>query len=209
MKKSYSIAAACMLSLFSFTMAAQEFRHGFSWGIKNGANRSSLITESKIMHDDDRIAARWGYVGGVFADYRFSRKFMLSCDALFSCKGFKADIVPGITDAVFRLNYLDLPVMANFYIYKGLALKVGLQPSVLLSATAKGRLKKQTVAAQTVHASIRRYDCAIPVGISYDFKDRFTLDIRYAIGGYGILRELPVDDLNNNTTLTVTIGFRM
>ena len=34
-----------MLAIFSMTsVSAQEFRHGFSWGIKSGTNLSTLIT---------------------------------------------------------------------------------------------------------------------------------------------------------------------
>lgn len=195
-----------MLAIFSMTsVSAQEFRHGFSWGIKSGTNLSTLITESKILQEDDHIASRWGYTGGGFINYRFSRRFMLSFDLLFSGKGFKADLIPGITDAKFRLNYLDLPVLANFYVYKGLALKVGLQPSILLNANVKGKLIKK----QPVHSRIRSYDCAVPLGISYDFTDRLILDIRYTMGGYGVLKNLDINNLNNNSVLSVTIGYRL
>ena len=79
-----------MLAIFSMTsVSAQEFRHGFSWGIKSGANLSTLITESKILQEDDHIASRWGYTGGGFINYRFSRRFMLSFDILFSGRGLK------------------------------------------------------------------------------------------------------------------------
>lgn len=130
---------------------------------------------------------------------------MLSFDVLFSGKGFKADLIPGITDAQFRLNYLDLPILANFYIYKGLALKVGLQPSILLNANVKGKL----IQTQPVHSRIRSYDCAVPLGISYDFTDRLILDIRYTMGGYGVLKNLDINNLNNNSVLSVTIGYRL
>jgi len=153
-----------MLAIFSMTsVSAQEFRHGFSWGIKSGANLSTLITESKILQEDDHIASRWGYTGGGFINYRFSRRFMLSFDILFSGKGFKADLIPGITDAKFRLNYLDLPVLANFYVYKGLALKVGLQPSILLNANVKGKLIKKSRFIHVSAVTTVRYLWASPM----------------------------------------------
>lgn len=205
MKRIYSVCTA-VLAIFSMaSVSAQEFRLGFSWGIKSGANLSSLITESKILQENDNIASRWGYTGGCFVNYRFSQRFMLSFDVLFSGKGFKADLIPGITDAQFRLNYLDLPILANFYIYKGLALKVGLQPSILLNANVKGKL----IQTQPVHSRIRSYDCAVPLGISYDFTDRLILDIRYTMGGYGVLKNLDINNLNNNSVLSVTIGYRL
>ncbi len=110
---------------------------------------------------------------------------MLSFDVLFSGNGFKADLIPGITDAQFRLNP-ELPILANFYIYKGLALKVGLQPSILLNANVKGKL----IQTQPVHSRIRSYDCAVPLGISYDFTDRLILDIRYTMADTGYSRIL-------------------
>ena len=45
--------------------------------------------------------------------------------------------------------------------------------------------------------------------ISYDFIDRLILDIRYTMGGYGVLKNLDINNLNNNSVLSVTIGYRL
>ena len=69
-----------------------------------------------------------------------------------------------------KLDYLNIPVMANFYVAQGLALKAGLQPGFLLSA------KNDDANIKNVCETA---DIAIPVGISYEYKG-FCLDARFA-----------------------------
>lgn len=208
MKRILSVIGITFISLSVFS---QESFCGLSWGIKSGVNWSNILTESSIFDSDkDEISPKWGYVGGGFIDYRFTRTFSLSCDVLFSCKGAKMDFSSEqsgrlFSDLYFRLNYLDFPVMANFHIYKGLALKIGLQPSFLLSAKMKSTAMKHPV---SVRKKINAFDCSMPIGVAYAFDCGLLFDVRYAFGARGILKTLSNDDLNNNSVFSFTAGFR-
>ena len=39
----------------------------------------------------------------------------------------------------YRLNYLNIPILANFYVTKGLALKAGIQPGFLIGSKLRVR----------------------------------------------------------------------
>lgn len=195
----------------NLSVFAQESYCGFSWGVKSGINISNLITEGKLLYDDKDISARYRYIGGGFINYRFSRTFFLSGDVLFSSKGFKVavpleELNINLSNVRFRLNYLDIPVLANFYVYKGFALKIGLQPSYLLSARVKEKNLKHSV---SVRRFFRKFDCSMPMGMSYDFDWGLIIDARYSLGASGILKAYKKEDWNNNSVFSFTVGVRI
>ena len=93
---------------------------------------------------------------------------------------------------------LNIPILANFYVYKGLALKTGLQPGFILSANYKQGDTTTKQDAQTL-------DIGIPFGISYEFSD-FVVDARYNLGlsktnkGNGSVR---------NSVFQITFGYKI
>jgi hypothetical protein len=64
-----------------------------------------------------------------------------------------------------KLDYINLPILANVYVVKGLAVKVGVQPGFLVDK------HNSPYDPKTV-------DLSIPVGLSYEY-DNFVLDARY------------------------------
>ena len=98
-----------------------------------------------------------------------------------------------------KLDYINIPVMANFYVAKGFALKVGLQPGFLVSA------KEGSV---NVKDNCKTFNLAIPIGLSYEFKNGITLDLR---GGYSLTRvdKFDSDDFKYYTDGgSLTIGYK-
>lgn len=188
-------------------VSAQKSREGFAFGVKSGVNISNLLTEEGLAGDEGiGIGTRVGYVGGVFAEYKFTRCFYLSGDVLFSGKGFKTKLPLNkeYQKACFRLNYMDFPVMANFYVWKGVVLKVGLQPSVLLASKVQWRGENVST-----YDRFRHFDCSMPVGGGYDFENGLILDVRYSLGADCLLKTYVRDDcLCNNSVFSLTAAFR-
>ena len=85
-----------------------------------------------------------------------------------------------------KLDYINIPVMANFYVAKGFALKIGVQPGILVNDNINGDCKS--------------FNFSIPVGLSYEFNNGITLDLR---GGYSLTR---VDKFNNDDYKYYTDG---
>ena len=123
-----------------------------------------------------------GLTAGVFADYRFSNLFALSADVLYSRQGTKGEGVKVKTDN------LNIPILANFYLVKGLAVKAGIQPGFLLKAKNK------------------KADVAVPVGVSYLFNCGLILDARYNIGLTSLAKDK--DIVTRNSVFAVTAGWR-
>ena len=104
-----------------------------------------------------------------------------------------------------NLNYLNIPVLANFYVYKDLALKVGIQPGFRLTATKKtesGNVKTET----DVKDGVEGFDLSIPMGASYEYRN-FVLDARYNLGVTKILKGADARS-SRNSVFMITLGYR-
>ena len=188
MKKLLLITAIVLVSTSAFAQhEAGEFtiqpRIGFS---------------AADFNNTDDTKARVGLVVGPEFEYFLSNKFSLAGGLNYSQQGCEIDK----TDVTYKMDYLTVPITANFYVLKGLALKAGLQPGFNLSA-------KLDAAGKDVDFddSVKSFDLAIPVGLSYEFK-RFVLDARYTLGVTKIFDEDKVNLDSKNLTFQLTLGYK-
>ena len=181
MKKMMMIAVMAVMCL---TANAQKMRHGagqitiqpmvgFSVGTFRGEYTSATITGNE---------ARVGLAIGAEAEYYTTTDWLsLSAALKYEQLGWEWK-----NASTVKLDYIDIPLMANFYVAKGFALKVGLQPGFLVNDNANGECKS--------------FNFSIPVGLSYEFKNGITLDLR---GGYSLTR---VDKFDGNDLKYYTDG---
>ncbi len=155
--KKFLIMAALMLS--SVGAFAQYSGGELTLQPKIGLNVSNLSN-----YDESDYKA--GLQAGIEAEYHINNWFAISGGLMYSQQGADNNKYKVTT----KLDYLNIPVMANFYVAQGLALKAGLQPGFLLSA------KNDDANIKNVCETA---DIAIPVGISYEYKG-FCLDARFA-----------------------------
>lgn len=118
------------------------------------------------------------------------------------------------------LGYINLPVVANFYLWKGLALKTGVQLGFLTNANSVNSLKSNVKMGDTkiytnidtrtnIRKECRKFDVAIPIGLSYEFKRHIVLDARYNIGLLTIDKEdNPDSDPICNGVFQLTFGYK-
>lgn len=144
------------------------------------------VSASKITDND---AADWiaGFVGGAEFEYHTSSLFGVSAGIVGSGQGFK--VKHGGDDDKWTPGYMNIPIMANFYVVKGLALKAGIQPGFMLSKDdAEG---------------VKTFDFSIPVGASYEIS-HFVLDFRYNIG----LTKIADGGDSKNSVFNITLGYK-
>lgn len=166
------------------TLAAQE--RGSEMKIKNaGGIRSSMviigfgpkigINYANITADNSKGIAGIS-VGGTI-EFKTCRWFAFSLDVLYASKGYNSTVNDRKIKEV--LSYIDMPVTANFYLTNRLALKIGVQPSIMVGAMRYDNGEKSITTNDW-----RRFDLAIPVAISYDAKWLWgmSIDLRYNIG---------------------------
>lgn len=203
-----------LLVLISFVAVSASAQKKFTFGPKAGFTVANLHVDDDDQNDQVS-GVKAGLVIGAFAEYRAVKWFAVSADVLFARKGAQNEFKMSTsefnmeTENNFKLNYIDVPVLANFYVTKRLALKAGIQPSFLLSAKNKvsqksnGESINETV---DLKKEMNKVDFAIPVGISYSFKMGLVLDLRYHIACTNLLKD--GDYKLTNQVASLTVGWR-
>ena len=144
-----------------------------------------------------------GMFGGEL-EYALKERLSIAAGINFDMLGYGIEDTEGIKDWHTSLNYLAVPAVVNFYVWKGLALKAGLQPGFLLSAKESYKLngdKHET----TVTSSFNKFDLSIPIGISFEFS-RVVIDARYLLGLTKVNKE--GDKTCRNSVILITTGYK-
>lgn len=188
MKKIMLVAALMLSSVATF---AQHAVGSFNLQPKVGV---SIANVTEFKGTDPRV----GLVAGLEGEYQATDIFSVSAGVLYSMQGAKGDW-GNLIDATNRLDYINVPIMANVYVVKGLAVKLGVQPGFNVSnkiAANNRNTVDNLVKAQSV-------DVAIPVGVSYEYNN-FQLDARY---NWGVSKAYKFDKAKNSV-FQITLGYK-
>ena len=89
-------------------------------------------------------------------------------------------------------SYLNIPILANVYVVKGLAVKVGVQPGFMIDKDDAGD-------------AVKTFDFSIPVGLSYEYAN-VVLDARY---NWGVTKVADLGDNSpKNSVFQITLGYK-
>ena len=189
MKKILLMAVVMLASVASY---AQQAVGTFTLQPKIGMNVASL---TKCDGCDPRI----GLAAGVEAEYQATDIFSVSAGLIYSMQGNKAK-EDGVT-LTTKHDYINIPILANVYVTKGLAVKLGVQPAFNVSDKQKLSGGKASVEAEDVGAE--SFDFSIPVGLSYEFNN-VVIDARY---NFGVTNIAEGGDAKNSV-FQFTLGYK-
>lgn len=224
MKKLMMIAAMMVAAV----SANAQFESGtFSIQPKAGfsiawlSNMPKLPISTNTTLDKSPVA---GVVIGAEAEYQLTNMISLAAGVNYSLQGSgweDYELKSGnnkveLKDAKVELGYITIPVVANFYLFKGFAVKAGIQPGFLTNAKMKATIKGEmdgsnmtTDVDNDMKDECKKFDLSVPIGVSYQFKVPVTLDLRYNLGVTKVNKESVsgVDDSKNNV-ISLTIGYK-
>ena len=172
------------------------------------------ITISNIT-DGDKSKVNVAY--GVEFERFFTDQVSASLGVMFTNQGCKYDIYSAdgagndSDDMKLDIYYGTLPIMANYYVLPGLALKAGIQPAFRVKAKIeyKGEKVDFDNYIDTMFKGegnkLNTFDLSIPVGFSYEFKG-ITFDARYNIGVTKLISN--TDDGIYNKVFIMTLGYK-
>lgn len=192
MKKVIFMAVVMLSSVSAF---AQHAVGSLTIQPKVGINLADL-TE----YDDTDL--RIGLAAGAELEYQATDAFSISGGLLYSMQGAKYETHNATTTT--KLDYLNVPIMANVYIAKGFAVKLGVQPGFKLNAKNKAEVNGTSVETDMDH--VKSVDFSIPVGISYEVSN-IVFDARY---NWGLTKFADtIDDKSHcNSVVQFTVGYK-
>ena len=139
-----------------------------------------------------------GVVVGVEGEYYATKWLGISAGMNYAMQGWRFDYED--LSVVTRLNYLNFPVLANIYVLKGLALKMGVQFGYLLNA--KNRANGEDI---KIKDECNKFCFSIPVGLSYEW-DNFVFDARY---NFAISKAIDqVNERKRSQLIQLTFGYK-
>ena len=160
---------------------------------KVGIGIGSLSGEWKTLSGVDN-KSRIGFVVGLEGEYYANSWLGIAAGLNYAQQGWK--MKGNGAEEAYKLDYLNIPLTADFYVAKGLALKTGLQFGFLLNAK---------VESSDVKDSYEKLNLSLPIGVSYEISD-FVIDLRYNMG----LTKTNKDDANKlrSDLIQITLGYK-
>ena len=141
----------------------------------------------------DGTKAKVGFQGRFEGAYQMTDAFAVSVGLGCSQYGAKEDG----TNTKKNLAYITVPVLANYYLVNGLAVKTGVEVGFKSSAESKNGDEKEDI------EGVKSVIMSIPVGASYEYKN-VVLDARYNIGVTKAFKEGNA----KQSAFVVTLGYK-
>ena len=139
-----------------------------------------------------------GLVAGAEFGYNFAENMGVTAGLLYTMQGSAIKDV----DEKYKLDYLNIPVLFNYYVIPGLAVKAGVQPGFLMSAKFDDT---------DIKDYIQKFDFSIPMGLSYEISD-FVIDARYNLGVSNFLKDKNGwvwHGKGHNSVIMLTVGYKI
>lgn len=182
-------------------MQAQEVKYG----AKVGLNISTLTGD--IENTNNKI----GFHIGGFAEIKVSDKFSVQPEILYSSQGTKGEETYTDLSGSFKVNltqelsYLNIPVMAKYYVAEKFYLEAGPQIGFLLSAEQKGEASgiyngQPFNVSQTVDNkdTLNSTDFGLNFGLGFNISKNVGAGVRYTAGLSNLDKETENSTINNS-----------
>jgi hypothetical protein len=197
------IMYAGIFFLTLFTTGAMAQTNPIRFGIRAGLNVAdwqgqATQTISGLLDLTNGYAnkqTRQGFHAGVYASIPLSEQFTLEPGLQYAQKGTRLqgtfssqalELLNVSTTVTSQAAYLDVPVLARFYVTKGFNIYAGPQVSFLLSnkINTHASLLGFSVLNRDFNVSngMRSLDVALVGGVGYRFENGFNLGVGYDYG---------------------------
>ena len=154
-----------------------------------------------------------GVAAGAEFEYQATDMFSVSFGALYSMQGAKGSLTykGASLDATCKEDYINIPILANVYVVKGLAVKLGLQPGFNVNDkyhvkagfagfSGSGDFDPDEIGMPEA----KSVDLSIPVGLSYEYNG-FVLDARY---NWGVTKLWGDNVDGKNSVFQISLGYK-
>ena len=215
MKKMMMIAAMMVATLTASAQKSVIEPGHFGLQPKVGLNLA------KTTDKDTKFKA--GIAAGIEGQYQVNDWFGLNLGVIYEQQGNATKITDqikavGIDKAKTKLEYLNIPVTARFYIAKGLSLGTGLQVGFLTKAKGdvEGDITKVANLDTNIKSNCNKVNLAIPMSLSYELPMGLTFDFRYQLGltkwyksdKNSVAYYLGAEPTGKNSVLQLTVGYK-
>lgn len=188
-----------LVTVFTFGFVNAQDKKEMSFGVKGGLNVASI---SNIDEDGVNKDPLIGFHIGFLGEFMISDQFAIQPELLYSTQGVKANFDGEKAD--FKLDYINIPVMAKYYVADAFSLELGPQIGFLVSADAEAG-----GVSVDIKDELKSVDVSLGFGASYIFAEKFMLGARYNLGLTQVQEEVsPGDSEWKNSVFQISVGYK-
>ena len=202
MKKLILSAAVAVLGVVG--MNAQNVNtEALQLGVRAGLNMANLNGD---IPAGIKTKSLTGFHVGLFTEFPVAPKFSVQPEVIYSEQGAKLESsIEGInTSADMKLQYINVPILAKYYIADGFNLQAGPQIGFLTGAKIKGDGDEIDI-----KDDLKGTDFGLLLGAGYKMPMGLTIDARYNLGFSNIYDDNELDDIKlKNGVFQVGLGYQ-
>jgi len=170
-----------VLALFAFAGATYAQTPDLKLGAKAGLNITNL---SGLDHSKGLT----GFHVGAIAEIFITEKFSIQPEILYSSQGGKTsenyEYLDGVINKMenkYKLDYLNIPIMAKYYVMEGLSVQAG--PQIGFNVKAEKEYKDLDLSGtDKIKDEINSVDFGLNFGVGYELPLGVFADARYNLG---------------------------
>ncbi|MEN2414850.1 porin family protein [Flavobacterium mesophilum] len=188
------ILSALAIIVFGFANAQGT---GSRLGIKAGVNfpNNADFNENKNLI---------GYQIGVFSEIKMEENFGIQPELFYSTHGVRNKFIMDdiAYDNEIKLSYLNLPILAKYFVTQGLSVQAGPQIGFLMQAKENGI---------NITDHVKTVDFGLNFGIGYNFLEYCSVDLRYNLGLSNAL-DYNIGDNNykiKSNVFSLAVGYKL
>lgn len=210
MKLLKKITAGTMILAATISASAQEADNtrsmSPSFGVKGGVNFAT------VNGDFESPDSRTSFHVGALAEFPLADIFSIQVEALYSGQGFEVDYpaIPLISDGgtvEYQLDYINVPVLAKVYLFKGFSLEAGPQFSFLVNEEIDS--DPTADAGDTDTDQAKDFEFGVVGGVTFQTDMGLFATARYNQGITEVLKDREdADNKINNSVFQIGIGFK-
>ena len=171
-----------------------------SFGVKGGVNLATI--NGSIDSPDSRTS----FHAGMFAEFPVAEIFSLQVEALYSGQGAQLEFEGTDGDkAELQLDYINVPVLAKFYLFKGFSVEAGPQFSFLVNDEIDSNPNSNDGDAPTpFRDNLKTFEFGVAGGVTFQTDLGLFATARYIQGITDI-----ADDVNvQNSVFQIGLGYK-
>lgn len=176
-----------LVVLGSAKMNAQEP----TFGAKIGGNYSRVTGDNSSNYDPSTAI-----VIGVMAEIPLTKRLSFQPEIIFSRQGYRSDVYD------LKIKYINIPLMAKFYLVDKFSLEVG--PQIGFRSLA---IAETPIGDYDARNDIKSIDLGVDAGIGYKLENGLNFGIRYNHGFSNITKYVGDKVTNHNAVVQATVGF--
>lgn len=184
MKTTFLIVA----SFFGIAAAtAQTDKTDIEFGVRGGVNFANIANENSNLDSPD---SRTSFYAGVLAELPLHERFSMQGEVFYSGQGFERNI-PLINEKVqYKADYIQVPILAKFYIVEGLSVAAG--PQFGFKVNENIDYKPGIDGGEINMDSLQTFDMQGTAGLEYKLDNGLFIQGRYSYGFSDLIKDSSV-----------------